>query len=71
MLLMAFAGKSWHVYAAIDNAAYGILAFSDEQSRLTNNIVRFDLVSDKEPVFTGAVAFSETATAGAYAARGY
>lgn len=52
--------------AANDNTAYGILAFSDEQSGLTNNVVTFDLVSDAEPVFKRAVAFYDTSTAGAY-----
>lgn len=52
--------------AANDNTAYGILAFSAEQSSLTNNVVTFDLVSDAEPVFKRAVAFYDTSTAGAY-----
>lgn len=57
--------------AADDNTAYGILAFSDDQYRLTNNIVTFDLISDSEPTFTTAVAFGQTSTAGAYGGRYY
>lgn len=53
--------------AAIDNTAYGILAFSNDQPALTNSIVRFDLVSDQEPTFARAVSFSTTSTAGAFA----
>lgn len=58
-------------YAAIDNTAYGILAFSQDQYKLTNNVVTFDLVSDTEPVFQTAVGFSRTSTAGAYGGKFY
>lgn len=57
--------------AAIDNTAYGILAFSSEQSSLTNNIVSFDLKSDSEPVFRRAVGFYDTSTAGAFGNGAY
>ncbi|MDE7376810.1 MAG: carboxypeptidase regulatory-like domain-containing protein, partial [Muribaculaceae bacterium] len=57
--------------AAIDNTAYGILAFSADQYRLTNNVVTFDLLNDSEPVFATAVGFAETSTAGAYGGNFY
>lgn len=66
ILSSAVAASAMTATAAIDNKAYGILAFSDDQYRLANNVVTFDLVSDSEPVFTTAVAFAETSTAGAY-----
>ena len=49
--------------AAINNTAYGILAFSSGQSAMTNNIVAFDLESDTEPTFRRAVGYYKTSTA--------
>lgn len=66
LMLAASALPGVKAQAANDNTAYGILAFSDEQSSLTNNVVTFDIVSDAEPVFQRAVAFYVTSTAGAY-----
>lgn len=66
LMLAASALPGVKAQAANDNTAYGILAFSDEQSSMTNNVVTFDLVSDAEPVFQRAVAFYDTSTAGAY-----
>ena len=66
LMLAASALPGVKAQAANDNTAYGILAFSDEQSSLTNNVVTFDIVSDAEPVFQRAVAFYDTSTAGAY-----
>lgn len=57
--------------AAINNTAYGILAFSSDQSAMTNNIVTFDLESDIEPTFRRAVGYYETSTAGAYGDNAY
>lgn len=57
LMLAASALPGVKAQAANDNTAYGILAFSDEQSSLTNNVVTFDIVSDAEPVFQRAVAF--------------
>ena len=71
LLCSAMAASAITATAAIDNKAYGILAFSNDQYRLANNVVTFDLVSDSEPVFTTAVAFAETSTAGAYANGAY
>lgn len=66
LMLAASALPVVKAQAANDNTAYGILAFSAEQSSMTNNVVTFDLVSDAEPVFKRAVAFYDTSTAGAY-----
>lgn len=57
--------------AAINNTAYGILAFSSGQSAMTNNIVAFDLECDTEPTFRRAVGYYETSTAGAYGDDAY
>lgn len=57
--------------AAINNTAYGILAFSSGQSAMTNNIVAFDLESDTEPTFRRAVGYYKTSTAGAYGDDAY
>lgn len=66
LMLAASALPVVKAQAANDNTAYRILAFSAEQSSMTNNVVTFDLVSDAEPVFKRAVAFYDTSTAGAY-----
>ena len=66
LMLAASALPVVKAQAANDNTAYGILAFSAEQSSMTNNVVTFDIVSDAEPVFQRAVAFYDTSTAGAY-----
>lgn len=71
MLLSALLTGAGRAYAAIDNTAYGILAFSDGQPGLIDNIVRFDLVSQEEPTFTTVAYFGETATAGADANNHY
>ncbi|MDE6417778.1 MAG: carboxypeptidase regulatory-like domain-containing protein, partial [Duncaniella sp.] len=67
--LMLASGLS--VSAAIDNKAYGILAFSEDQYKMANHVVTFDLLSEAEPVFKTAVPFSQTSTAGAYGGKFY
>lgn len=50
---------------------YGILAYSDEQPGYTNHLVSFSATGDGTPHYTSRVGFTETSTAGAYAAGIY
>ncbi len=53
-------------------SGYGILALGNDQPGLMNHLVSFPLVSDGgETVYTSAVPFSQTSTAGAYATDAY
>lgn len=64
-------GESHPLLSAPAETVVGILAFSDEQPGLANQIVSFPIEGDGTPYYTSMVGFPTTSTAGAYADGAY
>ncbi|MDE6541518.1 MAG: carboxypeptidase regulatory-like domain-containing protein [Muribaculaceae bacterium] len=65
-LAAALLTSTTDVSAAEDTQAYGMLAFTADQYSLTNHLVTFPLYGDGNAVYTSAIPFYQTSTAGAY-----